>query len=351
MQSVQNHLNERIPLKSGLPEWLVHLIFWGIYFFYPFLLFGNYPCFEFKYNQQLLGLLFQVSAVYMIYLWLFPKLIGNKKHRIQQWFYGFLGGICVVILAGLDCHINHLITGCDCNLRSCIFEELIHYIFLIGVFTSFRFFKIFQEKEKLIESTKKEKYLAELESLKAQINPHFLLNTLNAIYAHTIVENVSSKISDSIFQFSEILKYTTYEGQQHHVSLSREIQHIENYINLQLLRLENKVTVVFEKKNINEKLLIAPLLLITFVENAFKYSSDIKGNNHSIIIRLNVVKNTLYFYCHNPYNSATILSKTQSGIGLTNTLRRLELIYPEKHEISLDNNLDIFIVTLQIDLS
>ncbi|MGB1217610.1 MAG: sensor histidine kinase, partial [Saprospiraceae bacterium] len=196
----------------------------------------------------------------------------------------------------------------------------------------------------------KEKHLSELKALKAQIHPHFMLNTLNAIYSHAVVEDTSPKLSQLILQFSDTLKYVVYEGQQKYVSLSRELSHIENFIRLQQFRLEDKVDVHF-KENISDKeLLIPPILLINFIENAFKHTTGLRGNQHKIEIELKEKEGILTFFCRNPFRLTEKQNHAQQGVGLENTLKRLELLYPKQHEIKIDKSNEHFTVHLKIDL-
>lgn len=336
--------------NSPKVELQIHIAFWVIYFFYPYLQFGDNTNFLFDYKEQFVDLLFEASIVYTFYLWLLPKYLSfslKTKWGIPLMVLAFL-----FVLAYTNCSITHYLSECNCSLRICIFNKLLRFIFLSGIFSAFYLFKQVQKKKSEIERTKKEQYLAELESLKAQINPHFLFNTLNAIYSNSITKNLDSRHSDSILQFAELLKYTTYEGGQDTVVLSREIEQIENYIRLQKFRLENKVEVQFEQKNSSNEFSIAPLLLMTFVENAFKYTNDLEGFNHKIIIKTSIKAGIFSFFCQNSYKQDTDKLKVQKkGIGLSNTLRRLKLLYPNEHHINISDENNIFSVDLKIDLS
>jgi len=199
------------------------------------------------------------------------------------------------------------------------------------------------EKEKvLIES---QKASSELSFLKAQLNPHFLFNTLNSIYA--LANKKSENTTLSIVTLSELMRYTIYEASENKVSLKKEVEHIKNYISLQLLRLKDSSGVKLNiHGNLNYK--IEPLLLISFIENAFKYGTDFKGKTN-IIIKITVKDEELHLYVYN--TSTQHKTKSQnSGIGLVNIKNRLNILYPNSHELNILNEKNSYIVNLIIKL-
>lgn len=198
--------------------------------------------------------------------------------------------------------------------------------------------------DKLWKQTRIEKQNAELAYLKSQVNPHFLFNTLNGIYALSLED--SAKTPDAIVRLSELMRYVTTEINNDFVSLINEIRHIENYIELQKLRLGNTVTISFNKHAIHEDLLIAPLILIPFVENAFKHG--LSAEIASIQIQLDInVSGELSFQVINEKASAQI---SESGSGLENVKKRLTLIYGENHRLTIKNTDKNFFVELKLKL-
>lgn len=199
--------------------------------------------------------------------------------------------------------------------------------------------------EKRALQAEAEKAQAELAFLKAQINPHFLFNTLNNIYSLAITH--SEHTAASIMKLSNILRYVTDEVKQDYVALQQEIDCVQDYIDLQQLRLGKKTTVSFNIAGNPAPISIAPLILMTFVENAFKYGVS----NHqasSIVIDLQANPRSIVFSCSNALFPRKQDERT--GIGIANTRRRLEHLYPHKHHlnISTDNNLYSVILTLDI---
>ncbi|MBO9562414.1 MAG: histidine kinase [Niastella sp.] len=199
--------------------------------------------------------------------------------------------------------------------------------------------------EKRALQAEAEKAQAELAFLKAQINPHFLFNTLNNIYSLAITH--SEHTADSIMKLSNILRYVTDEVNQDYVALQQEIDCIQDYIDLQQLRLGKKTTVSFTISGNPAPLSIAPLILMTFVENAFKYGVS----NHqasSIIIDLQAHTRSIVFSCSNALFPRKQDERT--GIGIANTQQRLEHLYPHKHYLNITTDNNLYSVSLALDI-
>lgn len=187
-----------------------------------------------------------------------------------------------------------------------------------------------------------DKAQAELSFLKAQINPHFLFNTLNNIYTLAITKN--DKTADSIMKLSNIMRYVTDDVSQHFVPLQLEVDCINDFIELQRLRLNKKTTVDFAVRGrLNDKTIV-PLLLITFVENVFKYGIS-NHENTTITIQLTADERSITFYCHNKiFKPAGAPQRT--GIGIANAQKRLNHLYPNKHLLNITNENGFFSVEL-----
>jgi len=327
-------------------EILIHVFFWVAYFLFPYLEYQGKLYFTFNFQAGFLNLAFAMVLVYLVYFWVLPEFLNDGSK---------LSIILVVVplifaWAYFNCWLENFVNPCHCSEELCMISRVVRYLILCGVFSLFYLYKQYQRKERELETVRKEKHLSELEALKAQINPHFILNTLNAIYSHSVIEDVPKPHSDLIHQFSESLQYVVYEGRKNTVPLERELAHIENFIALQQLRLEDKVVVNFEKEVSNSSLPIAPLILITYIENAFKHTNDLVGTKHQIDITIKEKDGVLSFRCSNPNPTAQIKFENK-GVGLKNASQRLELIYPSSHEIRIDLSDDFFVVDLSIDLN
>lgn len=206
---------------------------------------------------------------------------------------------------------------------------------------------ITDKQKKAAEEKQKE---TELKYLLAQVNPHFLFNTLNSIYALSTVED-APQTTEAILKLSEIMRYPLKEGQQKSALLSQEIKFIEDFIDLQKLRLGEKYPLHLQiniPPNASDKpLKIAPLLLIPFIENAFKYGISQQVNN-AIDIAITSQNNQLHFTCKNYLHKAPNTYSHQMGI--KNVQARLALLYPNKHELMIDETNKQFIVDLRMEL-
>lgn len=193
----------------------------------------------------------------------------------------------------------------------------------------------------------------ELSFLKSQINPHFLFNTLNAIYTKTV--DVDEQAADLVLKLSDLMRYSLYESSKENVILSSEVSYIENYLDLERARFSDKVTINYQLKGNPEEYLIAPLLLVSFVENAFKHGTA--KSKHASYVDLSIALdcNTLYFKIKNniPPNSRLqnrVRNEKVGGFGLSNTSKRLQLLYPDRHKLSVQQTESEFSVNLELTL-
>jgi LytS/YehU family sensor histidine kinase len=198
-----------------------------------------------------------------------------------------------------------------------------------------------QEVTSRLIRIEKENVKSELNSLKAQINPHFLFNSLNVIYSQAIKN--SNKTPDAIIQLSDILRYVIYDSKKDNVLLKTEIKLIEDYIELQKFRIDITSSIKFEHNLQDENCKIAPMLLLPLVENSFKHG--IKGElDHTFVkIKLESNNNNILFEIENNKGvGETIENNGNSGIGIVNIRQRLKLLYPNKHEFKIGESSTIF---------
>jgi hypothetical protein len=188
---------------------------------------------------------------------------------------------------------------------------------------------------------------SKLDYLKQQINPHFLFNNLNNLYSYAI-EN-SPKTPDIILELSSILRYMLYDCKENAVSLEKELQNLSSFIKLSELQLEGKGRVEY-KSEIDNDFYIAPMILIVFVENAFKYSLASQSEGIEIKILIEMKNGQLKFYCKNTYNEKVNLKNIEGGIGLQNVQARLDLLYPDAYKMETVKSETIYEVNLEINL-
>ncbi|RLD60685.1 MAG: histidine kinase, partial [Bacteroidetes bacterium] len=184
----------------------------------------------------------------------------------------------------------------------------------------------------------------ELQYLKKQIHPHFLFNTLNTIYGFALKQ--SKNTPDIILKLSNLLDYILYQVNKPRVSLKEEILHVKEYIDLEKIRFQDSLKVLYNFNEISAEAQIAPMLLIPFVENAFKHGSLINGFLQ-VEIELSLVENKLIFKIKNSFLSDDS-NQISSGIGLENIKKRLELHYNNNHDLRIENKDNWFFVNLTI---
>ncbi len=200
------------------------------------------------------------------------------------------------------------------------------------------------QQNKLIAETHRTN--TELIYLRKQTNPHFLFNSLNSIYS--LAHKKSDLVPDAIVTLSELMRYMLYETDNKTVALEKEINYIQNYIELQKLRLNNIEDIVINVHGDTKNKFIEPLLLISFVENAFKYGTDYKGAAH-VKIKIFIHENSLDFWIENTIENY-VKDPENSGIGLVNIQNRLDLLYPNAHQLSITQDNQYYRVHLNLNL-
>ncbi|MTH16184.1 sensor histidine kinase [Flavobacterium sp. LC2016-01] len=200
------------------------------------------------------------------------------------------------------------------------------------------------QQNKLIAETHRTN--TELIYLRKQTNPHFLFNSLNSIYS--LAHKKSDLVPDAIVTLSELMRYMLYETDNKTVALEKEINYIQNYIELQKLRLNNIEDIVINVHGDTKNKFIEPLLLISFVENAFKYGTDYKGAAH-VKIKIFIHENSLDFWIENTIENY-VKDPENSGIGLVNIQSRLDLLYPNAHQLTITQDNEYYRVHLNLNL-
>ncbi len=204
-------------------------------------------------------------------------------------------------------------------------------------------------RDSILETNKSQ--AAELKLLKAQLNPHFLFNTLNNLYGLAVTK--SDKLPDLMLKLSDLLRYSLYNTQEQWVPLSSELQYIQNYITLEQLRLEEQTAIDYLQEGQADQQRIAPMLLIVFLENAFKHFSATEEQIAQIKIKISVNGNKLQFSCYNTkdeYITESPRAQNTSGIGLANVRKRLDLLYLNRYELGIQNEAASFRVFLELQL-
>lgn len=230
-----------------------------------------------------------------------------------------------------------------------IFYSLIDVFPSIAILSGFKFAWDALGKQREVEDLQSVVKESELQFLKSQVNPHFLFNNLNNLYAYAI-EN-SPKTPEIILELSAVLRYMLYECQVEFVPLAKEIQQMQHFVSLNELQIEERGKITVQTKNIHGNYQIAPLILIVFIENAFKHSSASQTENIEIDIYLELMENgVLKFICKNNHQPQSNTDNLTNGIGLENVRKRLALLYPNAHTLQIINKNNWYEVDLEISL-
>lgn len=326
-------------------EPLLHLFLWSMVLIYPYIKYmereGGYFM---SFAHELNALVFKMSISYFLYFWFFPKL--EKKKYIP------IALLAVLCNTALYEYTDRFFHPGDIHFWQHFATNLLTYISFGVIFLTLYSVKNIYRQQLKMDTLLQEKRKAEMSALKAQINPHFLFNTLNTIYANALKKDENTP--ELILKLSDGFRYLFHEGQQEFVSLKREVQHLKDYVHLQEERLSNKVEVDFSTEINDSKKQIAPLLLIPFVENAFKYTSLLKGENHQIQLSIKSNGTNFSFHCTNPFDP-TVQKETDtnwaaSGVGITNVKKRLALLYPDRYHLKITDMQNRYSVKLDLNL-
>jgi sensor histidine kinase YesM len=286
------------------------------------------------------------AAMIINYVFL-PSLYYNKR------FFLFVAAVSVLItlVVLVDEYILEKIYFPD--TRGEYFPGLIFTIVetlpIIIIMVAFKLAWDSNKKQREVDYLKNLMRESEIQFLKSQINPHFLFNNLNNLYAHAI--DSSPKTPTIILNMANVLRYMLYDCREDFVPLSKEIQHLENYTGLHQLQIENRGSIHFNKEVKNENFCIPPLILMVFVENAFKHSTSSQSGNVEIDIELLVSdEGILAFYCFNNYSPNYQATETAKGIGLKNVRQRLDLLFPKRYQLDIDDDGCTYQVKLSLPL-
>ncbi|MBG6129615.1 sensor histidine kinase YesM [Aquimarina sp. EL_43] len=320
----------------------LHILFWILYFTYPIIKFGDRNRFSFDFTEAVLNTVFIGVSVYIAHFFLVKNYKGIKALIVFLIIF-----LCIVYL---NCYLNG--KTCQCNFRLCFINKTVEYLLINAFFLAIFTIKKNIISNQILERTEQERVQAELKSLKAQLNPHFLFNTLNMLYSNAILKD--EVLADKILKLSDSLHYLMHEGEKPNVPLLQEIEFINGYIELQKARLGKKIDIKFSNTLDNPKQDIPPLLMIPFIENAFKYSSMVEGKKIPLCIDVKLANDVLNLWVENRYDPRYSSKQSEvwkdSGIGIENVKKRLALLYPNKHTLTIESLEGTFKVNLKIDL-
>ncbi len=331
---------------------LVHVIFWLLFIHLIFDIAGLYDAFQELYRERefideaFILLPIMMGLFYWNSYYLIPKYLNQKswKKYLLTLTLSFL--FAIVLGYGIDHFLDTL--GFEMNIDK---EEVVDFlaqfnILVIGISTSLGLSKIAMENTTQKKQAQAKQQVAELKYLTAQVNPHFLHNTLNTIYS-LANDETAPKTQDAILKLSKLMRYMVKESSQTKVALKKEITFLQEFVDLQKMRLAGAILVDFTIKGTIEQQKIAPLLLITIIENTFKHGIQYHPPQ-PIFIELSIEATRLHLLTRNVFNPKR--NATEKGKSLNNLRKRLTYLYPEKHQLAINKANGLFEVLLVIHL-
>ncbi len=333
-----------------------HCSAWILFIFLPEFL-NEMPFNQTFFFQRLIMTFVYIGLFYLNYFYITPKFL--KQDKLLFFVFFIFSGLLLMFL--VDKSTMSLIKN-DMPMKPfnnfykekshdfdgmLIFRNVTTGIIIFSISTLLRLYQIWINKEQAYEKSEKEKVKSELSFLKLQINPHFLFNSLNSIYSLAV--NQSEKTAEVVLKLSDLMRYMIYTASEKLVPIENEISHIQDYIELQKLRLFDVVKIQFETASIPQGFYIEPMLLIPFVENAFKHGISYAAKSE-ISIYVLIKNGFLVFRTVNTIFETIPEFPDNSGLGLNNVKRRLELLYAENYELEIDTKRNIFTVYLKIKL-
>jgi sensor histidine kinase YesM len=275
-------------------------------------------------------------------VWLFNKILGKERRKKISTAYKKRQRIWLSLIIGsLLLFLNIIFSANDLNDTSAVAFGLFWLLILYNIIMwLFGIWKQYQ-------SLKSEKSKAELMMLKAQVNPHFFFNTLNNLYG--LAKEKSEDAPEMILKLSEMMRYTIYEGKKDLVPLASEINYLKGFIELQKMRYHKAVDIQFNHHIQQNDIQITPLLYIILLENAFKHGVDTQIEAAYVHIQLIAGNSKVLFAIENNFDPNEVPAGT--GIGLENLKRRLALIYPDNHQLSIIKELEVFKVQLELEVT
>ncbi|TKD56562.1 sensor histidine kinase [Flavobacterium sp. ASW18X] len=291
-------------------------------------------------------LMYAIATVIISYV-LMPNYLYKKKY-----LHFFLGVIVfLVILIVIEEKILEPWLYPDtkrANTFPGVFLSLFGVLPIMAILASGKFAWDALQKEERINELQSAVQESELQFLRSQINPHFLFNNLNNLYSYAL--EGSTKTPEIILEMSGVLRYMLYESKEQYVPLGKEIEQLENFIKLYKLQIEERGAVHFKVTDMTYNFKIAPLILVVFIENAFKHSQAGQSKDIKIEIDVWMKANKLHFRVKNNFEKATAEDTVAKGIGLVNVKKRLQLLYPDKHDLKIEEHQSEYFVEVIMEL-
>jgi len=337
---------------------LLHILFWVsyiVFFFFQNAIFKDSSNYLANLGSLTLTAFVDLAAAYFTVYYLLPKFLFTKKYFQFSIFFLLSAASAIILQRVLMYYISYPVFYPEYLSKIKSFWQInpfysfFNIYTVVGLFASIKLLKYWYQNQQLKTELENKNKTSELALLRSQLNPHFLFNTLNNI--DSLIITNPDKASDAIIKLSDIMRFMLYDTSTDEVPLDKEVNYLKSYISLQQMRLKDPdfVTVTIEG-NCHGKT-IAPMLFIPFVENAFKHGQK-NVASPGIEVKLTCLIDSINFEVINYVDDSKEMNKDDtSGIGLINTKRRLELLYPGKHEFTIEKENGSYKSSLRIYIS
>ena len=332
-------------------RYVYHVLFWtGL-----LLLFVSIEGFErgfaFTLSNELINLMFYAIIVYVNIFYLIPNYLSQKKFFS---YFVFLLALAILITP-IKLFVFHFKWEAFPQLQNILYVDQIRYYAMsftaAGASSIIKIIADWLKHEREKQELETRNVQSELKFLKSQINPHFLFNTLNSIYALSLKK--SDKAPEIVVKLSEMLRYMLYECNEKSVLLQKEISYIQNYLELEKLRHGEHMDIIFTFVQDPGNLRVAPLLFVPFLENAFKHGASNHLEAGHVHATLKIQNGLVLFSIENSKPESMPSSQhslKSGGIGLVNIRKRLEILYPDRHALKIEESPDIYKVYLNLKI-
>ena len=331
---------------------LYHLLFWVIFFAgWYFLRIEDFSSKWLLAKTTAVKVFDLALMVYITNLLLIPRLLYKKKYVLFTVIYVtmiFVSSVTKVTIIGNMMNIRDFSVWNDFKRR--LYDNVIPHYLLVSTGAALKLLLDYARAQKRLAEITKERSEAELKFLKSQINPHFLFNSLNSVYF--LIDKSNKEAREALHKFSEMLRYQLYECGGERIGIEKELMYLQDYVDLQRLRKDDQYRVNYTCSPDVNGFSIEPLLLIPFVENSFKHLSHFgSGKLNQVDIDVSRSNGEFFFTVANTVDySSKGSTEPVGGIGLKNVRRRLELLYPDKHTLNIDEENGWFRVKLKLKI-
>ena len=337
--------------NRGLLKYKIHhLLFWALLFGVWFFL--RVDDYSNEKKALVVTAIKVVELAMMIYFTnyvLVPRLLYKKRYLLFAVLFVGVIFFSTVIKMNILGHLlnNYQLLHWTKYPKQSLYDNIIPHFFLVIAGAAIKLILDYGQLQQRMAETAKEKAEAELSFLKSQINPHFVFNSLNAIYF--LIQKENNDARRALHKFSDMLRYQLYEVKDDAIPIEKEVQYLRDYVDLQLIRKDEKYTVQFSCAPDAGGFSIEPLLLLPFVENAFKHISHSADRPNFVKLDMFLVGRNFVFRISNSTEEQPA-TEQPGGIGLANVRRRLDLLYPGKHELKINDSENLFTVQLNLQV-